>query len=93
MMTPKREKRSSCWTPALVLSAALMQGLAGCALFPEGDDSGTRLGGDSAGQDMRRNAQAAAEPPAKKEPFWEKYRDKRARDIDQKLGAADPAGW
>jgi hypothetical protein len=36
---------------------------------------------------------AAADAPAKKEPFWEKYRDKRACEIDQKLGAIEAAGW
>ena len=93
MMTSNLEKRSFRWTPTLVLLAALMQGLAGCALFPDGDTTGTRLGGDSTAQDMRRNPEAATEPPAKKEPFWEKYRDKRARDVDQKLGAVESAGW
>lgn len=46
------------------------------------------------GQGMRSQASgAAAVAPAKKEPFWEKYRDKRVEEINQNLNVEEPPGW
>ena len=36
---------------------------------------------------------SATTVPAKKEPFWEKYRDKRVGEINQNLNVEEPAGW
>jgi hypothetical protein len=101
---PDRERRTmiadfrkwSCrrWMPALILTLALVQGLSGCALFPAGESSGSRPWTDPTSQPMRSSPpDSATAVPAKKEPFWEKYRDKRVGEINQNLNVEEPAGW
>jgi hypothetical protein len=86
---------SSRWMLALVLAVAIFSVLSGCSLFPAGEESGTRPWSDQMGQGMRagRADSAATAAPAKKEPFWEKYRDKRVEQINQNLSVEEPSGW
>ena len=77
-----------------ILSLALASALSGgCALVPEDQPADSRVS-DTMGQGLRGIPDDVASlPPAKKQPFWEKYRDQRVRDIDRNLGVTEPAGW
>jgi hypothetical protein len=74
--------------------AALLLCACGCSLMNSGESSRTSAWSDSSGQDAGGAAQSSAgDAPAKKEPFWEKYRDKRVNQINQNLNVEEPAGW
>ena len=77
---------------SLVMASVLIAG--GCSLFPENPSTESR-DTDNMGQGLRGlpadSTSAAASD--RKQPFWEKFRDKRVRQIDENLGVEEPAGW
>lgn len=78
-------------TLSLALASALVTG--GCALVPDTQPAQSR-DSDTMGEGLRGipDDASAAKPP-KKEPFWQKYRDKRVQQIDRNLGVEEPTGW
>ena len=66
----------------------------GCSLFPESPPAQSR-DSDSMGQGLRGLPadRTSASATDRKQPFWEKYRDQRVRQIDENLGVEEPAGW
>jgi hypothetical protein len=78
-----------------ILSLAMASVLiGGCSVFPESPAARSR-DTDTMGQGLRglpaEGMSAAATD--RKQPFWEKFRDKRVRQIDENLGVEEPAGW
>jgi hypothetical protein len=94
MIANSRNLSSGRWVLPLVLAAQL-QGVSGCSLMPAGEGAASRQWSDETAQGMRAGSadSAAAAAPAKTEPFWEKYRDKRVNQINQHLNVEEPAGW
>ena len=89
--------RSLAQLPSGILSLTLAFGplVGGCALTPDPQPAQSR-GTDSIGDGLRgipEDSANVSSQQAKKQPFWEKYRDKRVRQIDENLGVEEPAGW
>lgn len=79
----------------LTLAFAFAASAGGCALFPADEPADPRLT-DTLGQGLRGipdESPSAPSKPARKQPFWEKYRDKRVQQINEHLSVDEPAGW
>jgi hypothetical protein len=80
----------------LLLATAWIPATSGCAMFP-GAQSAQPRASDAMGEGLRgipkSNVPAAGASAAKKQPFWEKYRDKRVQQINEHLNVDEPAGW
>ncbi|HUE74598.1 MAG TPA: hypothetical protein VMP01_27270 [Pirellulaceae bacterium] len=79
-----------------MLSLALVSVLTagGCALFPDSQPAQPRAS-DTMGEGLRGipDDGASAETKPSKEPFWERYRDKRVQQINNNLSVEEPGGW
>jgi hypothetical protein len=75
----------------LSLATAWMLSAGGCTLFPASEPAEPRAS-DTLGKGLRGIPVTTA-PTDRKQPFWEKYRDKRVQQIDRNLGVEEPAGW
>lgn len=78
--------------------ALLAPVVGGCAAWqPQPTAPATRAWAESAGKSLRSDAApAGATPhaaPAKKEPFWQKYRDRRVEQINRNLDVQEPPGF
>lgn len=79
----------------LLLATVSILAASGCAMFP-GTQPAQPRASDTMGEGLRGIPEsdiAAAGPTAKRQPFWEKYRDKRVHQINEHLNVDEPAGW
>ncbi len=84
---------------AVILSVAVIAALSapGCSQFGGAEPAPRQPWGDSMGAGLRgipdEPAASSAAQPAKKQPFWEKYRDQRVHKINEHLSVDEPTGW